>query len=68
MITVTPNIGLTDGQVVTVTASGFTFAVPYYAGIEECTLADPTSALVLGRDRARARHLVRRDRLGMLAI
>jgi hypothetical protein len=44
MITVTPNTGLTDGQVVTVTASGFTFAVPFYAGIEECTLGTPSVA------------------------
>jgi hypothetical protein len=44
MITVTPDTGLTDGQVVTVVASGFTFAVPYYAGIEECTLGPPSVA------------------------
>jgi hypothetical protein len=44
MITVTPNTGLTDGQVVTVVASGFTFAVPDYAGIEECTLGPPSVA------------------------
>jgi hypothetical protein len=45
-ITVTPDSGLIDGQVVTITASGYTFAVPDVVEIEECT---PTSLLTASR-------------------